>query len=94
MKHVILTKQEADAIQDDISRHNGGVLDKFKHGGWTIDTKAGSLKDGTFAVSRELIEEVEKRGGTKATKIGGVDLKNRPDKIIKDKERVRRNDKI
>lgn len=91
-KHIILTKQEAETVQADIEINNNGVLDKFKYGGWTINTKATKLKDGTFALSRELIEELEKRGGNKATKIAGVDLKNRPDKTIKDSDKI--NDKI
>ncbi|MBL4654163.1 MAG: hypothetical protein JKY53_15065 [Flavobacteriales bacterium] len=89
MSHVILTKQEADAINKDIKDNSGGVLDKFIYGGWSVDAKAGKLKNGTFAMSRELIEEIQKRGGANATKIGGVDLKNRPDQVIKDTDRVK-----
>lgn len=88
MKHVILSKQEAEAVQNNINSNNNGVLDKFPYGGWTINVKDGELKDGTFAVDREVIEELERRGGNKATKIGEIDLKNRPDKIIKDSERI------
>ena len=89
MSHVILTKQEADAINKDIKDNSGVVLDKFIYGGWSVDAKAGKLKNGTFAMSRELIEEIQKRGGANATKIGGVDLKNRPDQVIKDTDRVK-----
>lgn len=88
-KHIILTKAEAEAINKDIKDNHGNVLDKFPYGGWTVNAEAGKLKDGKFAMSRELIEEIQKRGGADATKIGGVDLKNRPDRIVNDNERVK-----
>lgn len=87
-KHIILTKQEAEAVNKDIKDNHGDVLDKFPKGGWTVNAEAGKLKDGTFAMSRELIEEIQKRGGKDATKIGGVDLKNRPDRVISKNERI------
>ncbi|PCJ55970.1 MAG: hypothetical protein COA79_20385 [Planctomycetota bacterium] len=88
--HAIFTKQEVEAVNKDIRENSNGVLDPFKkHGGWTLDAKAGKLKDGTFAISREVIEELQNRGGTNATKIGGVDLKNRPDQTVLDSDRVK-----
>jgi len=89
MKYIILTEQEAENINNSIAANNDGVLDKFKHGAWTVDAKAGRLKDGTFAMSRGLIEEIEKRGGGQATKIGGVDLKNKTDVVVNDNERIK-----
>lgn len=87
-KHIILTKAEAEAINKDIKDNHGDILDKFKCGGWSVNAKAGKLKDGNFTMSRELIEEIEKRGGKNATKMGGVDLKNRPDRIVNKDERI------
>jgi len=86
-KYIILTEAEAEAVNNDIKTNNNGVLDKFPFGGWSINAKAGKLKDGTYAMGRELIEEIEKRGGTNATRIGGVDLKNKTDEIVDDNER-------
>ena len=88
-RHIILTKQEAEAVNKSIKNNNNGVLDKFKYGGWTVTAEQGKLKDGTFAMSRELIDESEKRGGANATKIGGVDLKNKTDVEINDNQRVK-----
>lgn len=87
--HVILSKEEADAVNKDIKDNSGDVVDKFPYGGWSINATAARLKDGTYAMSREVIEELQRRGGGNATKIGGVDLKNRLDHIIKDSDRVK-----
>ena len=88
--YVILSKQEANKVNQAIQDNSNGILDKFKkHGGWSVDAKAGALKDGKFAMSRALIEEIERRGGNNATKIGGVDLKNRPDVEVKGTDRVK-----
>ena len=87
--HVILSKQEADAVNQAIRDNSNGVLDKFKYGGWTVDAKAGKLKSGKFAMSRELIAEIQKRGGNNATIIGGVDLKNKPDVEVLQSDRVK-----
>ncbi len=87
--HIILSNQEAEAVNQAIQDNSDGVLDKFKYGGWSVDAKAGALNNGKFAMSRELIAEIEKRGGSNATNIGGVDLKNRPDVEIKDSDRVK-----
>ena len=87
--HVILSKQEAEAVNQAIRDDSNGVLDKFKYGGWTVDAEAGKLKDGRRAMSRELIEEIQKRGGGDSTIIGGVDLKNRPDVEVRDSDRIK-----
>ena len=87
--YVILTKQEANKVNQAIQDTSDGVLDKFPYGGWSVDAKAGALKDGKYAMSRKLIEEIERRGGNNATKIGGVDLKNRPDVEVKGTDRVK-----
>ncbi len=87
--HVILSKQEAEAVNQAIQDNSNGVLDKFPYGGWTVDAKTGRLKDGKFAMSRELVEEIQERGGGSSTVIGGVDLKNRPDVEVRDSDRVK-----
>lgn len=87
--HVKFTEQEAKAINKDIRDNHGDVLDKFIYGGWSVDATAGRLKDGDFAMSRKLIDEIQKRGGGNATVIGGVDMKNRPDVSIKDSDRIK-----
>lgn len=88
MRYIELSKAEAEAINKDIKDNHGDVLDKFKRGGWTVNAESGALKNGNFTMSRELIEEIQKRGGKDATKIGGVDLKNRPDRTVSKNERI------
>lgn len=88
--HIILSRAESEAVSREIKENRGNVIDQFAGGGgWTIDTEAGKLKDGRRAISRELVEELQRRGGNNATVIAGVDLKNRPNHSIKDSDWVK-----